>query len=206
MANRDFTYNDFIEYVHVSRETFLQLEKYILLLKKWQNSINLVSDATLDEVWTRHIVDSAQLYSSIKQDEKIVDIGSGAGLPGLILSVMGIKNITLVESDARKIAFLREAARLIGSDANVICRRIEDVDIREFAVITCRAFAPLERLLELLAKSLLYTHRLLLLKGKNYQAEIGNARQKWDFECRISSSITGSESAVLTITHVIKRS
>src|SRR6202046_1394945 len=109
----DFYYNDFVKYIEVPRETFGRLQDYVNLLKKWQAKINLISNSTILDVWKRHIIDSGQLMKYLSESENVIDLGSGAGFPGMVLAILGIKNMTLVESDSRKVAFLKEVARTV---------------------------------------------------------------------------------------------
>ena len=136
-------------YLGVSRETLARLEDYADLLRKWQNAINLVSTASLNDLWRRHIWDSAQLLPHIPADaHSLLDLGSGAGFPGLVLAILGVDGVVLVEADKRKCAFLREAARVTGTDVTIHDRRIEDMgeEIPPVDVITARAVASLSLL------------------------------------------------------------
>ncbi len=175
------------------------------LLKKWQTTINLVSDKTIGAIWTRHIIDSYQLFDKIKQDEAVVDIGSGAGFPGLVLAILGIKRMTLVESDARKVAFLREAARVTKTDVAVMHKRVETIDLEKYSLVIARGFAPLGALLDLLGVALKSSHKLLLLKGKKYQSELEAAEGNWLFDYDIYPSITEKDGVVLSVRNLRKR-
>ena len=116
------------EFFDVSRETLAKFDAYAELLEKWQKRINLVSGKTLPELWTRHFLDSAQLYKSLPSGcNTLVDMGSGAGLPGLVMAIMGVPDVHMIESDSRKVAFLREAARGAGAKVTLHNERIEDV-------------------------------------------------------------------------------
>ena len=199
-----YNYEKFCERVGVSRETFLQLQCYVELLEKWQSKINLVSNTTLAEVWERHILDSAQLMSCIDSTKALLDIGSGAGFPGMVLAILGNENITLVESDSRKGAFLREVARVTHTKIQIECKRIEVCDIAPYGIITCRAFAEIQKILSVLEKNVSHNPLLLLLKGKNYQAEIEAAKQKYTFKCKHTPSITNEEAVILHITDIQK--
>ncbi len=142
----------FCNLVSVSRETADRLEDYITLLKKWNKTINLVSSNSLDDPWRRHILDSAQLVNHMpNRKARIVDLGSGAGLPGIILAlILPEADVHLVESDQRKSAFLREAARVLGCQISIHVERIETAvnTIQDIDVFTARALAPLPRLLK----------------------------------------------------------
>lgn len=138
----------------VSRETIDKLELYIDLLIKWNATINLVSNRSLEDPWRRHILDSAQLAPLFSENiQGIVDLGSGAGLPGLVLALLQPgKTIHLIESDQRKAAFLREAARALNCQITIHADRIENVidSIPSFQAITARALAPLSSLMNMI--------------------------------------------------------
>jgi len=200
MAN-DFTYDNFLKYKNVPRGTFLRLECFVELLKKWQKTINLISDSTISDVWIRHIIDSIQLYDHIT-DDAVVDIGSGAGFPGMILAILGIKNMTLVESDTRKTSFLREAARVTNTTVTIINKRAEEISLGEFSIVTARGCASILSLFNMLQNTLNNSHNILLLKGKNYINEIKEAQKEWSFDCKATPSITDNEGVVLSLTHL----
>ena len=154
VMSRDDDRSAALSLVPVSRETLGRLDAYVALLAKWRKTINLVSDASFGDVWTRHIADSAQLLSFAPEARNWVDMGSGAGFPGLVLAIQlaGIAGarVHLIESDRRKCAFLREAARILGAPAIIHNVRIEDArsNIAEpVDAVTARALAPLSRLI-----------------------------------------------------------
>lgn len=161
-------YNKFISKVNVPRETFELLESYYSLLTKWNQSINLVGNTA--DIWNRHIIDSAQLRNYLEIDDHILDIGTGAGLPGLILSIMGHK-VTMVDSDTRKIAFVNYVIASLKLNAKAICSRIEDLNEQEYDVVTSRALADTKTLISITRK-LHIRKKHLLLKGENYQPEL----------------------------------
>jgi 16S rRNA (guanine527-N7)-methyltransferase len=201
-----YTADQFLREENVSRETFSALASYTELLVKWNQSINLVSKSTLPDVWQRHILDSAQLYPLIPRDcSCLYDLGSGAGFPGLVLSIMGVRGVRLVESDARKCAFLREAARVAGCDAKVINKRIENLEPEPADVITARALAPLSDLLAMAKPLIGRKTQCLFLKGQNVAAELTQAHKLWTMqvETRPSrSDPTGSVVRVREVSHV----
>ncbi len=140
----------FAEIFPVSRETLARLEAYADLLTRWSARINLVGRDTLADLWRRHFLDSAQLRPFVPDGaQSLIDLGSGAGFPGLVLAILGVPGVELVEADSRKAAFLREAARV--TEANVTIRpcRIAAVPAHPVDVVTARALAPLDRLLDL---------------------------------------------------------
>lgn len=193
--------NLFLESVDVSRETLQKLDIYHALLLKWQPKINLVSNKTLDETWSRHFLDSAQLFPLISYKEKsIFDIGSGAGFPGLVLSVMGASQINLIESDGRKCVFLSEVIRQTDSTAKVHNCRVESLpkDIKAVTV-TSRACASLDMLLGYSYPILSEGGECLFLKGRGVEQEIEEAERSWMFHVEQFPSIVDEEGCILRI-------
>ena len=189
----------------VSRETMDRLEVYVQLLKKWNPKINLVSRSTLDDLWERHFVDSAQLYSLVPSGFcRWVDLGSGGGFPGMVCAIIAAEKspeseFTLIESDARKSVFLRTVARETGVKATVITDRIERASPAEADVLSARALADLPTLLEFCARHLQKTGTALLPKGVYWEKEVQDARKSWFFGCEPTTSITESGAVILRI-------
>ena len=143
------SYDKFCTFQYVSRETFEKFEIFYETLVKWQKSINLISNASIDYIWTRHFLDSAQLYNFTKEiNGNILDMGSGAGFPGVILAMMGNENINVVESDQRKCIFMREVARLTNTKLKIHNCRIEELNYIDPVLIVSRALAPLKKLVD----------------------------------------------------------
>ena len=166
--------------LNVSRETMFCFDKYLYLLSEWQEKLKLVGSSTLRDPWTRHILDCGQLASFIKKkDEKIFDIGSGAGLPGIILGIMGYKNIVLVESDFKKTVFIIEALRKCNIQAVVENKRVEDLEGMKGKTIVSRAFAPIDKTLFLLSDAISTKTKIFFLKGRAAKEEINNAKIFW---------------------------
>src|SRR6202012_3858963 len=138
---------EFAALVDVSRETRERLAAYVALLAKWNAKINLVGPATLPDVWRRHILDSAQVHALDADAAVLVDLGSGAGLPGLILAILGGPEVHLIESDLRNAAFLQEAARQTGTKLTIHAKRIDAAPAIQADVVTARALARLANLL-----------------------------------------------------------
>ena len=195
----------FTKHVNVSRETLLRLQKYEGLLRRWNPKINLVSPNTLDHAWTRHFLDSAQLLSLAPQRARVwMDLGSGGGFPGAVVAIMAAEampemNVTLVEADQRKAAFLRAVSRETGVGFTVIPRRIEDVPPMNADVVSARALAPLRRLLAYAEPQLSSGGVALFPKGENVQSELDEALEAWTFDCEIHRSKAGTNSAILKI-------
>ena len=200
------SYKEFCLFQNVSRETY---EKFIIFHKtliKWQNSINLISKNTIENIWERHFLDSAQLYNITKEFKgNVIDFGSGAGFPGLILAMMGHKKIHLVESDSKKCTFLREVSMLSEINVKVHNSRIENLEYFDAELITARALAPLNKLIDyaeaFVNKSSTKNKfpKMLFLKGKSYRQEISNLIQKQDFSIEEFQSITDKFGKILYI-------
>jgi 16S rRNA (guanine527-N7)-methyltransferase len=174
------TSEDFNKLLNVSRETLERLKAYVDLLTLWNPRINLVSPTTLSDVWRRHILDSAQLYSHIAQDRRtLVDLGSGAGLPGVILAILGIPDVHLIEQDQRKVVFLREALRITKTGATIHPTRIDRTKPFVADVITSRALAPLPKLLELSQRFQGSNTICLFLKGQMVEQELTDSLKTW---------------------------
>lgn len=189
----------------VSRETLARLQLYVDLLAAWNRRINLVGPRTIGDVWRRHILDSAQLRPLIPPSARIlVDLGSGAGLPGLILAILGIPEVHLVEVDQRKCVFLREAARVTSTPVTLHAQRLEKVTGIRADVVTARAFAPLPNLLDQ-AEGLVGTHSILLfLKGKTAGEELTEAAKGWKMRATLHPSVSDPSGTVLRLEQVIR--
>lgn len=203
----------------VSRETLARLECYAELLVKWNKSINLVSRDSLQDLWRRHFLDSAQLFQHIPAtfdgaEPVVIDFGSGAGFPGMVLAILGLKKLHFIESDQRKCVFLREVARATDCQVTVHNKRIEEIKPFRADLITARAFAPLDNLLDyawpfLSCQSCLErptpdsdafpTGQLLLLKGKNAEQELTQAGKRWSMQVERFSSRSSSEGQILRL-------
>jgi 16S rRNA (guanine527-N7)-methyltransferase len=195
------TRDEFAAATGVSRETLDRLAAYADLLAKWQAKINLVGPATLPDLWRRHMLDSAQLAALIEPagPRRWVDLGSGAGFPGLVLAIMGVGEVHLVESDQRKCAFLREAARITGTEVKIHALRIETLAPLEADVITARALAPLEKLLDWAAPHRT-THTIHLIpKGKEAEAELTRAAQRYTLDVKRHESRTDNSATIFQI-------
>ncbi len=195
--------DEFATTLGVSRETLERLTAYAELLVKWQARINLVGPDTLPELWRRHFLDSAQLFRLIPAGAKrLVDLGSGAGFPGLVLAVMGAPDVHLVESDARKCAFLREAARITGTTVTVVNRRIEQAPPLGADVVTARALAPLSRLLDWARPHLGEGAVCLFLKGRSCEDELTRASKDWNITLDRVPSLSDPSGIILYLKEV----
>lgn len=195
----------FAAQIGVSRETLARLEVYAELLRRWSGAINLVGRDTLRDIWRRHFLDSAQLLDHLPaRIASLVDLGSGAGFPGLVLAILGVPSVTLIEADARKAAFLREAARITDSPAVVCAVRIETMPIQVFDVVTARACAPLDQLLSLSERFICPETRCLFLKGERIEEELTAARRGWKIEASCHSSRTDPRGVILSLDRVAR--
>jgi 16S rRNA (guanine527-N7)-methyltransferase len=200
MAERPLGSAGFAATVSVSRETLERLTVYVELLQRWQRAINLVGPATLVDPWRRHILDSAQLLAHLPSGTaSLVDLGSGAGFPGLVLAVLGVRGIVLIESDRRKAEFLRAVARATGTLVTVEDHRIERLPGWPAAVITARAVAPLPRLLPLAERFLAADSVCLFLKGRSAADELTAASKTWHMVPEIFPSLSASSGTVLKL-------
>lgn len=164
----------------VSRETLAALSRYADLLTHWQRRINLIGSRTLPDLWRRHMLDSAQLIRYLpERPGPVVDLGSGAGFPGLVLAIMGVPEVHLIESDQRKAAFLRTVLREIGLDATIHARRIETVPGFSTRAVTARALAPLPQLIALAYPFLSTDSVALFLKGQHVEDELTVTEKEW---------------------------
>jgi 16S rRNA (guanine527-N7)-methyltransferase len=191
--------------VSVSRETFAKLEAYAALLKKWNRKINLVGPATIQTLWERHIVDSAQVFH-VKHPESglWLDIGSGAGLPGMICAILAQEKspdlrFAMIESDQRKAAFLRTANRECGLSVEIIAKRIEEVAPMNADILSARALADLSDLLSFADHHLAKTGTALFPKGAQWKKEVDNAEAQWRFTLNHHKSVTNDDSTILEI-------
>lgn len=192
----------------VSRETFDRLEAFIAFLFAEAEKQNLISASTRDHVWARHIVDSAQLLP-LAQDAgegAWVDLGSGAGFPGLIVAALTERPVILIESRRKRVDFLNEAAAVLGvaDRVRVEGRRVEMVEPIAASVISARAFAPLDRLFDLAARFSRSGTLWLLPKGRNAQSELEAARNSWQGVFHVKQSVTDAESSII-VAHGVKR-
>ncbi|WP_367364491.1 16S rRNA (guanine(527)-N(7))-methyltransferase RsmG [Candidatus Tisiphia endosymbiont of Nedyus quadrimaculatus] len=190
-----------LNYDNISRETINALEKYQSLTLKWNKTINLVSCNTEHEFWIRHILDSLQLMKYInEQNIHLVDVGSGGGFPGIVLSIAGIQNVTLVESDIRKSIFLLQASKISSNKVKVVNQRIEDIKL-DCDILTSRAFAQLEKIF-VYTKHINVKNKYLLFKGEQYQKEIEIAKKRWSFCHSVYDSETSNNSKILEISNI----
>lgn len=193
----------------VSRETIEKLKQFEALVRKWNPKINLVSKSSLDNLWSRHIVDSIQVIRTLNPKGKWVDLGSGGGFPGLVVALFASTElpdltVTLIESDQRKAAFLRNAARECQATCTVLSKRIEQVEPQCADILSARALADLAKLLEFSERHLKPDGTALFPKGITWEKEVEDARLKWSFDIEVIKSITEPNASILKIKGVTR--
>ena len=200
-----FHVKQFQEATGVSKETLQRLQVYANLLEKWQKKINLVGSNTIADLWNRHMYDSAQLFPLLpRSDCTIMDFGSGAGFPGLVLAILGGPQVTMVESDGRKCAFLAEAMR--ESKAGPLARlqncRIEELPTIRVDVVISRGLAPLGKLLAFAEPFLREDSICLFLKGKNVDEELTQTDKNWMMKITKIQSQSDPSGTILKLENV----
>ena len=191
---------DFQAEAGVSRETIARLEVYAAELVRWQETINLVGESTLASLWQRHMLDSTQLLRLLPDEPTpLVDLGSGAGFPGLVLAIAGVADVHLIEADGRKATFLNEVARLTETEITVHNQRIEHVSPLVAGVVTARALAPLPGLLAHAARFSGPSTIGLFHKGRDWRRELTLAREAWTMDMRCEPSTADPESVIMRV-------
>lgn len=201
---------DVLPGLNVSRETLERLEIFEKLVLKWQPTINLVSAASLPDLWQRHILDSIQIFiHDIPTGPLWADFGSGGGFPGITNAIMlagqnSEAKVFMVESDARKATFLRTALRECGVQGTVANDRIEQADPFNADVMTARALSSIDTLLDHAESHLSKNGVAILHKGRNFQQEIDDARQNWTFDTVLHPSITDPEARLVEVRNIVR--
>jgi 16S rRNA (guanine527-N7)-methyltransferase len=190
----------------VPRGTMDRLDAFAALLREENERQNLVSRTSLGQLWLRHIADSAQLLRFTPSPEaRWIDLGSGAGFPGLIVALLHAGPVTLVEERRLRVDFLRRAGEVLGVDVAILGTRVERMPRRKFDVISARAFAPLARLLDL-GTHLSTTNSVWILpKGRNAQSELAALDSSWQGDFRLEPSLTDPDAQILIATRVRRR-
>ncbi len=189
-----------IKKYNLSRKQIDLIDDYILRLKKSNQIHNLVGTSTIDIAWDRHINDSLQLSEFMrKKNASIIDFGTGAGLPGVILYIFGYTNILLIDSKMKKINFIKEFAHEQKLEIKTICTRVEKIKNQKFDFIICRAFAPLIKLLDYSRFFNKKNTSLLFLKGRSVMKEIEDAKKYFSFEYNLYQSKSEGDGFVLKI-------
>jgi 16S rRNA (guanine527-N7)-methyltransferase len=186
---------------NITKEEMFNLENFIDFLLDYNQKLNLIGSSTIKDIWIRHILDSAQLLQFI-DDKNIImaDLGSGAGFPGIILSILGIKNIYLIEKSPKKCQFLQKASKISPNQITIIEKNITEIQDLKFDLITSRAFSPLKKLLNISKNITTNKTNYLLLKGKRLEIEIETAKKELkNYQYQIFSSKSSNEGKIIKI-------
>lgn len=191
----------------VADATMDKMQRYAALLTQWQQKMNLVGPATLADLWGRHFADSAQLLRHAPPAAKWLDIGAGGGFPGMLLAILGVGQMVLVESIAKKARFLQAVCDDLGlgRQVSVQCGRIEQLPPQEADVISARAVAALDRLLGWSLPHVAASGMLLFPKGKRWNDEVGQARRRFCFDLAVLPSMTDVEARILRVRQLARR-
>ena len=196
--------------IDVSRETIDRLNQLESIVLKWNPNINLIAKSTVDNIWVRHILDSAQLFQYAQPNVSTwLDIGSGGGFPGIVMAAMSVglsykTDFTFVESDQRKAAFLRAAVRELDLKVTILAERIEEISPQNAEVITARALKSVTELLPMLRRHLAPDGVAILPKGRTFADEIFVARQNWQFSMSEQISITDVDACILIVKDITR--
>ncbi len=184
----------------ISEIALKSLENYVATLIKYNQKYNLIGESTIEDIWNRHILDSAQLLKYIKDKNLVTgDFGSGAGFPGMVLSILGLKEVHLIEKSFRKCEFLELAKEFSSGKITIHQKNAEEIKDIKFDLITSRAFAPMIRLLSTIKPFTKENTICLFLKGKNVDNELNLAKKIHRFNYTGHSSLTSKESKIILI-------
>ncbi|MEH6474389.1 MAG: 16S rRNA (guanine(527)-N(7))-methyltransferase RsmG [Sneathiella sp.] len=199
------TEQEFQKLTGVSRETLEKFSTYVALLTKWQKAINLVSNKSLPDVWERHVLDSYQILKHAPADKGVwIDMGSGAGFPALIVAMVSDFDVHVIESDHRKCQFMREVSRETSTPITIHTKRIDAVEPFPATVISARALASLEKLLEYSEDFTTDETVFLYLKGQDVDAELTQAAKCWSMSSIKHQSLSSNEGSVLELRNVTR--
>ena len=203
--------NTFHRFTRVSRETITSLIEYENILKKANNGLNLIGKSTINIIWTRHFLDSAQVIDFIdKNDKTLIDLGSGAGFPGVVLGLMAKDRkipvkIKLIDKSPKKINFLKELMDRLDLSISVLNENIlEETKTYEADVIVARAFKPLGKILELIHKKAKNWKKIFIFLGKKGKTELLQVSKSWDIEYKQRVSVTSDDSLIIEINRIKK--
>ena len=198
-------FNVFKDQINPNEDTIYKLKKFVSILREHQKNMNLIGKSTMSSIWTRHILDSAQIEKILPKENKkyiTVDVGTGAGFPGLVLAVMGRTDILLCEKSKKKHIFLNAVAKECNLNVKMYNDRIENLSASNIRTIISRAFAPLKSLI-LKVRHCLYNDTVLVLhKGETYMKEIIEAKSLFYFNYKCFNSATNSNAKILKIENV----
>ena len=197
----------FIKKFNVSRETIEKLNKYKDFLVSSNKLLNLIGKTTENNIFSRHFIDSAQIYDLIEDKSEIIDLGSGAGFPGVILKILmdynkKVVNITLIEKSPKKCKFLKDLTDKLDLNIKIVNLKIENFKLNKISTIVSRAFKNTIDTMDILFKDNDKIESIILLKGKTYQQELEDAKKKYTFDAEKFRSITSDESYILKISNI----
>ena len=197
----------FIKKFNVSRETTEKLNRYKDFLLSSNKLLNLIGKTTENQIFTRHFVDSAQIYDLIEDKSEIIDLGSGAGFPGVVLKILMDNNkipgnITLIEKSPKKCKFLQDLTDKLDLKIKIVNLKVENFNLNKISTIVSRAFKNTVDTIDILFKNNDKVESIILLKGKTYQQELEDAKKKYTFDVEKFRSITSYESFILKITNI----
>lgn len=185
-----------------------KIKQYVDLLLKWNQKINLIGKSTVEDIYNRHILDSTQILDYLTEDEinncVFADFGTGAGIPGVILSLSGVKTIHLLEKSFRKCEFLEEAKKISSNKIFIHNKNILEITNLKFDIILSRALAPLDELLSIVKPFVKENTKCIFLKGKKLNEELENTKKSWDFDYTIQKSKTSEEGSLIIMTNIIQ--
>jgi 16S rRNA (guanine527-N7)-methyltransferase len=197
----------FIKKFNVSRETIEKLNKYKDFLLSSNKSLNLIGKTTENHLYSRHFIDSAQIYDLIEDKSEIIDLGSGAGFPGVILKILMdnnkiVGNITLIDKSPKKCKFLQDLSDKLGLTFKIVNLKIENFKFNKISTVVSRAFKKTIDTMDILLKNNDKIRNIILIKGKTYQQELEEAKKKYTFDVEKFRSITSDESYILKISNI----
>ena len=210
--DREIQIDTFCRYSQVSRETIRSLIKYEELLIKANKKLNLIGNSTLNEIWHRHFLDSFQVIDFIDKNEKtLVDLGSGAGFPGLVISIIALERkiplkVKLIEKSPKKIIFLNEIISQLKLNVDTINQNVEDKKfIFVDEIFIARAFKPLAKILELIHNKAQNFKKIIIFLGKTGNHELLQASKNWDIKYKQRMSVTSNDSFIVEINKLKKK-
>ena len=197
----------FIKKFNVSRETIEKLNKYKDFLLTRNKSLNLIGKTTENQIFTRHFADSAQIYDLIEDKSEIIDLGSGAGFPGILLRILMddkkiTGNITLIDKSSKKCKFLQDLSDKLSLTLKIVNLKIENYKFDKISTVVSRAFKKTIDTIDILLKNNDKIRNIILIKGKTYQQELEDAKKKYTFDVEKFRSITSDESYILKINNI----
>ena len=197
----------FIKKFNVSRETVEKLNKYKDFLLNSNKSLNLIGKTTEKHIFSRHFTDSAQIYNLIEDKSEIIDLGSGAGFPGVIIKILMENNkvdgnVILIEKSPKKSYFLQDLSNKLDLNLKIINLKVENYKFNKISTVVSRAFKNTVDTIDILIKNNDKIRNIILIKGKTYQQELDDAKKKYTFNVEKFRSITSDESYILKIRNI----